>query len=294
MPDPLRATTPGPEPMPWLDALLPPEMAKRAEEIGVRKAGMDGPGMFTLAVLAGAFISLGGVFSTVALSGTGETPWGPARVLAGTVFSLGLILVIVGGAELFTGNNLIVMAWASGRVRTAALLRNWAIVYLGNFAGALAMATAVWAAGTHEAGGGAFGATALVIAAAKMRLGFGQAVALGILCNVLVCLAVWLSYSARTTADRILAIVPPISAFVAAGFEHSIANIYFVPLGLFIAAFDPAFVAARGLEAQAQALSWRGFLGRNLLPVTIGNVIGGTLLVGAVYWFVYLRPRREP
>ena len=294
MRDPLDAATPGPEPTPRLDALLPPEMAKRAEEIGVRKAGMDGPGMFTLAVLAGAFIALGGVFSTVALSGTSETPWGPARVLAGTVFSLGLILVIVGGAELFTGNNLIVMAWAGGRVRTAALLRNWAIVYVGNFAGALAVAAAVWAAGTHEAGGGAFGATALGIAAAKLRLGFGQAVALGILCNILVCLAVWLSYSARTTADRILAIVPPISAFVAAGFEHSIANMYFVPLGLFISALDPAFAAARGLEAQAQALSWAGFLGRNLLPVTIGNVIGGTFLVGAVYWFVYLRPRLEP
>ncbi len=293
MPDQLRAMTPGPEPTPRLDALLPPEMAKRAEETGVRKAGMDGPGLFTLAVLAGAFIALGGVFSTVALSGTDGTPWGPTRVLAGTVFSLGLILVIVGGAELFTGNNLIVMAWAGGRVRTAALLRNWVIVYFGNFAGAVAMAAAVWAAGTHEEGGGAFGATALGIAAAKMRLGFGQAVALGVLCNVLVCLAVWLTYSARTTADRILAIVPPISAFVAAGFEHSIANMYFVPQGLFIAAFDPAFVAARGLEAQAQALSWSGFLGRNLLPVTIGNVIGGTLLVGAVYWFVYLRPRRE-
>jgi formate/nitrite transporter len=269
-------------------------MARRAEEIGVRKAGMDAPAMFTLAVLAGAFIALGGVFSTVALAGTGATPWGPARVLAGTVFSLGLILVVVGGAELFTGNNLIVMAWASGRVRTAALLRNWAIVYVGNFVGAAGVAAAVWAAGTHAAGGGAFGATAVGIAAAKTHLGFVQAVALGILCNVLVCLAVWLTYSARTTADRILAIVPPISAFVAAGFEHSIANMYFVPLGLLIAAFDPAFVAAGGLEAEARALSWMGFLGRNLVPVTIGNVIGGTLLVGAVYWFVYLRPRREP
>jgi formate/nitrite transporter len=274
-----------------VDALLPPEMARRAEEIGVRKAGMDGPAMFTLAVLAGAFIALGGVFATVALSGTASTPWGPARVLAGTVFSLGLILVIVGGAELFTGNNLIVMAWAGGRVRTAALLRNWAIVYLGNFAGALAVAAAVLAAGTHEAGGGAFGATALGIAAAKTRLGFVQAVALGILCNVLVCLAVWLTYSARTTTDRILAIVPPISAFVAAGFEHSVANMYFVPLGLLIAAFDPGFVAGRAVDIQG--LGWGGFLGRNLLPVTIGNVIGGTLLVGAVYWFVYLRPRRE-
>jgi formate transporter len=293
MHDRLRAPTPGPDPTLRLDALLPPEMAKRAEEIGVRKADMDGPRMFTLAVLAGAFIALGGVFSTVALGGTDGMAWGPARVLAGTVFSLGLILVIVGGAELFTGNNLIVMAWAGGRVRTAALLRNWVIAYLGNFAGALAVAAAVFVSGTHEAGGGAFGATAVGIAAAKSGLGFGQAVALGILCNVLVCLAVWLTYSARTTADRILAIVPPISAFVAAGFEHSVANMYFVPLGLFITAFDPVFVAARGLEAPAQALGWGAFLVRNLLPVTIGNVIGGTLLVGTVYWFVYLRPRRE-
>ncbi len=176
-------------------------------------------------------------------------------------------------------------------MRTTALLRNWSIVYVGNFLGALSVALAVYAGGTYDAGEGAFGPAALAIAATKLRLDFWPAVTLGILCNVLVCLAVWLSYSARTTADRILAIVPPISAFVAAGFEHSIANMYFVPLGLFIAAFDPAFVAARALEAQAQTLSWGGFLARNLVPVTIGNVIGGTLLVGAVYWFVYLRAR---
>ena len=276
-----------------LDALLPPEMAKRAEEIGVRKAATDALSKFALAVLAGAFIALGGVFATTALAGTGAAPWGPTRVLAGVAFSLGLILVIVGGAELFTGDNLIVMAWASGRVRTGALLRNWTIVYAGNFVGAAATAALVCLGGTHRFGDGAFGITALGIAHAKLELGFGQAVALGILCNTLVCLAVWLSYSARTTADRILAIVPPISAFVAAGFEHSIANMYFVPLGLFIAAIDPAFVAAHDAGPRAQALTWGAFLLRNLLPVTVGNVIGGTLLVGAVYWFVYLRPRPQ-
>jgi len=275
-----------------LDALLPPEMAKRAEEIGVKKAALDPLALLTLAVLAGAFIALGGVFSTVALAGAGPAPWGATRVLAGVVFSVGLILVVVGGAELFTGNNLIVMAWASGRVDTPALLRNWCLVYAGNFVGALSIALAVCLAGTHHAGAGAFGAAALRIAADKLRPDFWQAVTLGILCNVLVCLAVWLSYSARSTADRILAIVPPISAFVAAGFEHSIANMYFVPLGLFIAAFDPAFVSAGGLEAPAGALSWTAFVGRNLLPVTLGNTIGGAGLVGAVYWFVYLRPRR--
>lgn len=280
-------------PTPSLEALLPPEMAKRAEEIGVKKASTDTVTLLVLAVLAGAFIALGGVFATVALSGAGAVPWGATRVLAGVVFSVGLILVVVGGAELFTGNNLIVMAWAGGRITTPALLRNWGLVYTGNFVGAASVALAVCVAGTHHAGGGAFGAVALRIAADKLRPEFGQAVMLGILCNVLVCLAVWLTYSARTTADRILAIVPPTSVFVAAGFEHSIANMYFIPLGLFMAAFDPAFVTTGGLEAPARLLTWSGFVWRNLLPVTIGNVIGGALLVGGVYWFVYLRRPHE-
>ncbi len=282
------------EAIPRLDALLPPEMAERAEEIGVKKTSMDALSKFVLAVLAGAFVALGGVFATTALAGAGAAPWGPTRVLAGVTFSLGLILVIVGGAELFTGNTLIVMAWASRRVTTRALVGTWAIVFLGNFLGAVATAAMVYLGGTHRFGGGAFGLTALAIAHAKLQLGFGQAVALGILCNALVCLAVWLCYSARTTTDRILAIVPPISAFVAAGFEHSIANMYFVPLGLFITALDPDFLAGHDLGLRAQAFTWDAFLLRNLLPVTLGNVIGGTLFVGAVYWFVYLRPRATP
>ncbi len=276
---------------PRFDALLPPEMAERAEAVGVAKASLEGSVLFTLAVLAGAFVALGGVFATTALAGGTGVPWGPLRVLAGVVFSLGLILVVVGGAELFTGNNLLVMAWVGGRITSRALLRNWLIVYAGNFVGAVGTALLVYVAGTHAFGAGAFGVAALGLAAGKLRLGFAQAVALGILCNTLVCLAVWLSYSARTTTDRILAIVPPIAAFVAAGFEHSVANMYFVPFGWLVAAFDPAFVTAHGLDAQARALGWAAFLGRNLLPVTIGNLIGGTLFVGAVYWFVYLRPR---
>ncbi|MEK7372110.1 MAG: formate/nitrite transporter family protein [candidate division NC10 bacterium] len=276
---------------PKLDALLPPEMAQRAEDIGARKAAMDGASVFALSVLAGAFIALGAVFSTVALAGAGATPWGAGRVLAGVVFSLGFILVVIGGAELFTGNNLIVMAWASRRVGTASLVRNWILVFAGNAVGAVATACVVYLAGTHRFGGGAVGQVALGVAHAKLQLGFVQAVALGMLCNALVCLAVWLTYSCRTTTDKILAIVPPISAFVAAGFEHSIANLYFIPVALLVAAFDPAFALSKGLEQQAAALSVSGFLVRNLLPVTIGNIIGGTLLVGAVYWFVYLRPR---
>ena len=276
-----------------IDALLPPAMAERAERIGVQKAGMDALRLFVLAVLAGAFIALGAVFSTVVIAGgEGVLPFGVTRLLAGLVFSLGLILVVVGGAELFTGNNLIVMAWAGGKVSTALLLRNWAIVYAGNFAGALATAAIVFASGHYLFGGGAVGAVAVKIAAAKLQLGFVEAIALGMLCNALVCLAVWLTYSARTTTDRVMVIVPPIAAFVAAGFEHSIANMYFLPIGLLIKSHAAGgFWEASGLTAtQFPHLTWGAFLLWNLLPVTIGNIIGGALMVGGVYWAVYLRP----
>jgi formate transporter len=268
-------------------------MARRAEEVGVAKAGMDAERTLTLGALAGAFIAFGAVFATVALSGSGGAPWGLTRVVAGLVFSTGLILVVVGGAELFTGNTLIVMAWASGRVGVRALLRNWALVYAGNLVGALSVAVLAYLGRVHEAGGGAFGAAALGVARTKVALGPVEAVALGILCNVLVCLAVWLSLSARTTTDRLLAVVPPVAAFVASGFEHSVANMYFVPFALLVAAFDPAFAAAAGVSSLDPALTWGGFLLGNLLPVTVGNVVGGAGLVGAVYWFVYLRPGRR-
>jgi formate/nitrite transporter len=274
-----------------MDALLPPQMAERAETIGVAKASMDAPRLFVLAVLAGAFLALGGVFATTALAGSSALPWGPVRVLAGVAFSLGLILVVVGGAELFTGNNLIVMAWASGRVSTPALLRNWTIVFAGNFVGAVATALAVCLAGTARGGNGAFGEAALAIAQAKLALHPVHAVVLGMLGNALVCLAVWLGYSARTTADRVLAIVPPISAFVAAGFEHSVANMYFVPYAIFVTVLDPEWAGARAPAAHAATPTWTGFLVGNLAPVTLGNIIGGAILVGAVYWFVYLRGR---
>jgi formate transporter FocA len=265
-------------------------MAARAELVGVKKATADTLATFVLAVLAGAFIAFGALFATTVLSGQG-LPYGVGRLLAGVVFSLGLILVIVGGAELFTGNTLIVMAWAGGRVRTGALLRNWLLVYAGNFVGALGIAALVFVSGQYTFGGGAVGATALATANAKVDFAFGQAVALGILCNTLVCLAVWLAFSARSTADRILAIVPPIAAFVAAGFEHSVANMYFLPVALLIRAGAPeSFWTAIGRSAgDYPSLTWSSFLVDNLLPVTLGNIIGGAVLVGAVYWFVYLR-----
>jgi formate transporter FocA len=268
-------------------------MAAKAEQIGVKKAHLPAISMFVLAVLAGAFIALGAIFATTVSAGAAGLPYGVARLLAGVVFSLGLILVIVGGAELFTGNNLIVMAWASGKVSTRLLAQNWLLVYLGNFVGSVATAVLVFASGQYAFGQGSVGAAALATANAKVGLGFAQAVALGILCNALVCLAVWLTFSARTTTDRILAIVPPITAFVAAGFEHSIANMYFIPVALLIKGGAPAsfWTAIGKTAADYGSLTWGNFFLKNLLPVTLGNIIGGAVLVGAVYWFVYLRAR---
>jgi formate transporter len=290
-----------------IDALLPAEMAKRAEYIGVRKSEMPTMTMFALALLAGAFIALGAIFATTVLAGSisikapdgalvyaTALPYGVNRLLAGLVFTLGLVLVVVGGAELFTGNNLIVIAWASGKVTTAALLRNWAIVYVGNFIGSVGTAALVFVSKQYLFGSGAIGLTALNIAKSKVELGFLQATALGILCNALVCLAVWMSYSARSTVDKIAAIILPISAFVAAGFEHSIANMYFIPIGLFIKGFAPEqfWQLIDKTPADFGSLTWGSFITNNLLPVTIGNIIGGALLVAAIYWMVFLAPER--
>ena len=282
-----------PPPLIQLDALLPREMAAKAEEVGLAKANLGWRNTMALGVLAGAFIALGGIFYATVVAGAGDAPWGLVRLAGGVAFSLGLILVLVGGAELFTGNNLIVMAWASRRVSTARLLRNWGLVYLGNFVGALVVAGMVFVSGQYAFGSGAVGKGLLLIGQAKCSLGFVPALALGALCNVLVCLAVWLCFSARTTADKVLAIIFPISAFVAAGFEHSVANMFFVPLALFIkAGAPPDFWALAGLTPEGLAnLSWGRFLGANLLPVTLGNMVGGSVMVGLVYWFIYIRKR---
>ncbi len=274
------------------DALLPAEMARRAEQIGVRKTQLPALNMFALALLAGAFIALGAVFATTVAAGTSdEIPFGITKLLVGLVFSLGLILVIVGGAELFTGNNLIIMAWASRKVSTRALLRNWGIVYLGNFVGAVGTAVLIFLSRQYTFGGGSVGLTALNIANGKVGLGFVQAIMLGILCNALVCLAVWLTLGARSTADKIAAIIFPITAFVAAGFEHSVANMYFIPIGLLIKQFDPVFIQTLG--AELPNLTWSAFVLKNLLPVTIGNIIGGSLFVAAIYWIIFLRQAEQ-
>jgi formate transporter len=289
--------TPTPVPLaPVIDSLLPQEMARRAEAIGTGKANLNFTKMAMLAVLAGAFIAVGAVFATIALTGiTGEVPWGWSRIVAGLVFSLGLVLVVVGGAELFTGNNLIVMAWASRHISTPLLLHNWVVVYVGNFIGSIGTALFVYLGQVHNFDNGLVGGTALNIALTKVNYGFGQAIALGMLCNALVCMAVWLTYSARTTLDRIVSIIFPIAAFVAAGFEHSVANMYFIPFALMVksGATDSFWQLIGKVPADYANLTWVNFFWRNLLPVTIGNIIGGVALVGGVYWLVYLRQNKD-
>lgn len=281
-----------PVPETRIDALMPPEIAHLCEEIGAAKASKDLLSLKTLALLAGAFIAFGAIFMTVAVTGAGDAPFGLVRVLGGIVFSLGLILVVVGGAELFTGDNLMVMAWAGGRIRLRALLRAWTVVYFGNLVGAVGTAMLVFLSGHYMLGGGAVGKTALAIATAKAQLPIVDAFFLGVLCNVLVCLAVWMSFGARSVIGKVAVIVPPVAAFVAAGFEHSIANMYFLPMGLMLKSLAPdTFWQAAGTTAAAyQGLTELGSL-RNILAVTVGNVVGGGLLVGTVYWFVYLRRR---
>jgi formate transporter len=281
----------GPEPKITIsfDAYPPAQMAERVEGVGVTKVQLNLWNSLMLAILAGAFIALGAEFSTLTITGI-NPGFGLQKLAGGVTFCLGLILVVVAGAELFTGNNLIVMAWASGDIGLGKLLGSWALVYVGNLIGSLATVGLMFLTEQWKFANFGVGATALTIANAKVNLAFMPALARGIMCNALVCLAVWLCFSARSVTDKILAILFPITAFVASGFEHSIANMYFIPMGMALSA-QPDVVAAAGLTAADLArLNWGGFVG-NLVPVTIGNIIGGAGMVAFVYWFVYLRER---
>jgi formate transporter len=280
-------------PMGGVEAYTPAEIARMVETKGVIKASGGFFPTFVLGVLAGAFIAFGAVLSTIV--GTGSAfGVGPTRWLAGFAFALGLILVVIAGAELFTGNNLVVMSLVDGHITLTQLLRNWAIVFVGNFVGAISIVVMVWLADGWQLAGDEVGESALSIAATKTSLPFEVVLVRGILCNVLVCLAVWLAMAGKTLVDKVFAIIFPIAAFVAAGFEHSIANMYFIPQGMLLE--DEGDLAARAQEAgitpeQLASLDVNGFL-TNLTAATLGNVIGGGLLVGLVYWFVYLRPAR--
>jgi formate transporter len=267
--------TPGISPSPQ-DAYPPAQVARLVEQVGVKKAHLPMVATLMLGVLAGAFIAFGAMYFTVVMTGT-TLGFGPARLVGGVAFSLGLVLVIVGGAELFTGNSLIVMAWAEGKISLAQLLRNWGLVYVANFVGALGCALMVAWSGTLGLGDGAVAETAIAIGQAKVALGFGEAFFRGVLCNTLVCLAVWLCFAAHGVASKILAIVLPISAFVALGFEHSVANMYLIPVAML---------------AGAEGVGVAGLIG-NLVPVTLGNIVGGGVFVALVYWLVYLHGRSQ-
>lgn len=264
------------------DAYSPDQIAGRVQGAGVAKARTPLVPLIMLGMLAGAFIGLGSLYYVVVLSDP-SVSFAASRVLGGVAFSVGLLLVVVAGAELFTGNNLLAMAWADGRVTTSEVLFNWAVVCASNFAGAVGLATIVFLSGHAELNGGAIGRTYLELAAAKSSLPFWTAFFRGVLANVLVCLAIWMTFAGRSVMDKLAAIVFPISAFVAAGFEHSIANMYLLPFAMM-------------LQAQAGNVPDYGGLARNLVPVIAGNLVGGSVMVALVYHVIYRRalPAKEP
>jgi formate transporter len=271
---------PTPAPIFNLQAYSPAEIEEAVEKVGVKKANLPFLTSFMLAIVAGGGIGFGALYYTIVVSDP-TLSFATARVLGGLVFTLGLMLVLIGGAELFTGNNLIVMAWASGKVSTRTMLRNWTIVYLGNFVGALGLIVLVYYSHHLDMNDGRIGLSVLNTAAGKIRPDTFTLFVKGILCNVLVCAAVWLAYAGRSVTDKILALILPISAFIAAGFEHCVANMYFLPLAWLLVQtghappnFDASLITMSGIV-------------HNLVPVTLGNVVGGAGFVGAAYWAIY-------
>ncbi len=255
-----------------VDPYSPKQIAALVETAGINKAQLPLEKLLTLGILAGVFIAFGSMLFTLAITDS-HLGFGPTRVLGGLVFSLGLILVVIAGAELFTGNNLIVIAWADKKLSTLSLLRNWLVVYFSNFAGAILCAWTIYLSGALSLSEGAIENSALQIAQYKTNLDFGEALLRGVLCNALVCLAIWQSMAAHSVSGKILCIVFPITAFVALGFEHSIANMYFIPLGMLLPNSD---ITAMDLL-------------NNLIPVTLGNILGGSVCVALVYWRCYLK-----
>jgi formate/nitrite transporter len=277
MADPMPAPQP---PIFNLQAYSPAEIKEAVEKVGVKKANFPFPVSFMLAIVAGGGIGFGALYYTIVVSDPALS-FAAARVVGGLVFSLGLMLVLIGGAELFTGNNLIVMAWASGKVSTGTMLRNWVIVWVGNFVGALGLIVLVYFSHHLDMNDGRIGLSVLNTAASKIRPDGATLFFKGILCNVLVCAAVWLAYAGRSVTDKMVAIILPISAFIAAGFEHCVANMYFLPLAWLLVQtghvpsnFDVSLITIPGII-------------HNLVPVTLGNIVGGAGFVGAVYWTIY-------
>jgi formate/nitrite transporter len=257
------------------DAFSPREIAEKVENIGVAKARLPLLPMAMLGIVAGGFIGLGALYYVLVASDP-TLGFAASRVLGGLVFSMGLILVVVAGAELFTGNNLLAMAWCDGKLSSMEVLRNWLIVCFSNFIGAAGLAVLVYLSGHPDMNNGLVAAKYVQIAEAKCAMPFWTAFFKGMLCNLLVCMAVWMALAGRSVMDKVIAIIFPISAFVAAGFEHSIANMYLIPLGMMLQGPD------------VHTISWLGFF-HNLIPVIMGNLIGGSVLVGVVYHIIYRR-----
>ncbi|MGL4860330.1 MAG: formate transporter FocA [Enterobacteriaceae bacterium] len=273
------------------DLLLPPAMAKVAEDAGVYKATKQTLTTFYLAITAGVFISIAFVFYITVTTGSAGVPYGLGKLIGGICFSLGLMLVVVCGADLFTSTVLIVIAKASGRITWRQLARNWTTVYLGNLLGALFFVALIWFAGQHTAANGLWGLNVLQIASHKLDHTFIEAVCLGILANLMVCLAVWMSYSGRSLMDKMFVMILPVAMFVACGFEHSIANMFMIPMGIVIKTFaaDGFWQSINATPAEFANLTVSNMIVDNLIPVTIGNIIGGGLMVGLTYWVIYLR-----
>ena len=273
-------------------AYSPPQTAVIVENKAVARAKLRVTQTFALSIMAGIFVALGAQFATFVTSDS-TLHFGLTALIAGVVFSLGLILVETAGAELFTGNNLNILGYLSRRITTWELLRIWIIVYIGNFIGSLLMVCCMYKTHQFEFFHNMVGAKALLIAHKKINLSFTEALARGVLCNALVCLNAWLCYSGRTLADKVISVIFPIGGFVASGFEHCVANMYFIPMGL-VLRNNPAVVAAAekmaGKSLDLSQLTWKGFFINNLIPVTLGNFIGGVILIGTVFWFIYLRP----
>jgi len=267
----------------------PSEIAKTVVGVAQKKAATAIPALMMLAILAGAYIALGAVLFTIVTNDLavyiGD---GLSRLVGGIAFSLGLILVILGGAELFTGNNLLFTGYLDKKLNGRQILNNWTWVYLFNFVGALIVVTLFFYSGIWKANDGAIATRAINIAVAKASLTWSEALFRGIPCNWSVCLAVWLSMAGKDAISKILGIMFPISAFVAAGFEHSIANMYFVPMGIMLK--NTALAQDLFASTVLQGLSWQAFFLNNLIPVTIGNIIGGVVFVAIAYWTCYLRP----
>lgn len=263
----------------------PKQINDTIQESGITKTSMDSSRLLVLGLLAGAYVGFGAqIATTVSIDAAQYVGIGVSKILVGSVFSVGLMLVILGGAELFTGNCLILVSVINGRVKLSELARNWGIVYLGNFLGSVLLAFFIYRTGLHAMGSNALGVTAISIANSKISLSFTEAFFRGVLCNWLVCLAVWLATSANDTAGKILACIFPIMAFVGSGYEHSVANMFFVPIGILLKEV-PAIVSQSGL--QLGDLNWISFLVNNLVPVTLGNIVGGGFFVATLYAYVY-------